>query len=284
MKPAPFAYHTPSTIDEATGMLAELGDDATLLAGGQSLIPLMNLGLARPNNVIDLRRIAPLNGFDTTGDGLVIRAMATQRQVETSEAVKAGAPLVADALTMVGFRPTRTRGTVVGSLTHADPAAELPMVALALDAKLRLVSRDRERTVSADDFFISYFTTQRQPSELVVDVLFPNRFKGWGFAEFRRRTGDFAIVAAAVAVETSGEYRIALGGIADRPLRCTSAEEVLRDQDVDQTLAQAAAEAAAEAVDPLGDIHASPDFKRRLLIPIVRAAVLDATRRGRDNG
>ncbi len=161
MKPAAFAYHTPSTIAQATALLADLQDEATVLAGGQSLIPLMNLGLARPTNVVDLGGVTQLRGIRSTEGSVVIGAMATQREAEISETVKAGAPMVADALRMVGFRPTRTRGTVVGSLTHADPAAELPMVALALDATLRLVSRDRERTVSADDFFVSYFTDRK---------------------------------------------------------------------------------------------------------------------------
>jgi CO/xanthine dehydrogenase FAD-binding subunit len=283
MKPAPFTYHAPSTIDQATALLGNLADDATLLAGGQSLIPLMNLGLARPNNVIDLAGIASLQDLTSTEAGVVIGAMATQRQVEKSPAVLEGAPMVADALKMVGFRPTRNRGTVVGSLTHADPAAELPMVALALDAKIRLVSKDTERSVAAEEFFVSYFTTERRADEIVTDVFFPNRFRGWGFAEFRRRTGDFAIVAAAVARERSGEYRIALGGVSDRPVRAKSAEALLLGRNVDVELAERAARAAAQEVEPLGDIHASTDFKRRLLVPIVRSAVLDAARRGRND-
>jgi CO/xanthine dehydrogenase FAD-binding subunit len=283
MKPAPFTYHAPSTIDQATALLGNLADDATLLAGGQSLIPLMNLGLARPNNVIDLAGIASLQDLTSTEAGVVIGAMATQRQVEKSPAVHEGAPMVADALKMVGFRPTRNRGTVVGSLTHADPAAELPMVALALDAKIRLVSKDTERSVAAEEFFVSYFTTERRADEIVTDVFFPNRFRGWGFAEFRRRTGDFAIVAAAVARERSGEYRIALGGVSDRPVRAKSAEALLLGRNVDVELAERAARAAAQEVEPLGDIHASTDFKRRLLVPIVRSAVLDAARRGRND-
>lgn len=284
MKPAAFAYHTPSTIEQATALLADLQDDATVLAGGQSLIPLMNLGLARPNNVVDLGGVTQLRGIRSTEDSVVIGAMTTQREAEISETVKAGAPMVADALRMVGFRPTRTRGTVVGSLTHADPAAELPMVALALDATLRLVSRDRERIVSADDFFVSYFTTQREPTELVVDVRFPSRFTGWGFAEFRRRTGDYAVVAAAVAIEPGGEFRIVLGGVADRPVRVPEAEAVLAGENVDVTTAELAARAAAGAVNPPGDIHGSSDFKRRLIVPTLRSAILDAVDRGRTSG
>ncbi len=280
MKPAPFAYHAPTTLGQATELLADLEDDATPLAGGQSLIPLMNLGLARPKSLVDLGGIKELHGIDSTRQHLVIGAMTTQRQAETSEAVKVGAPMVAHALTMVGFRPTRTRGTVVGSLTHADPAAELPTVALALDARFRLASQTGERDVAVDDFFVSYFTTQRQPTELVVDVSFPSRFTGWGFAEFRRRTGDFAIVAAAVAIEPNGRIRIALGGVAERPIRAPEAEAALNGHRIDDDTAELAARAAAEAVEPLGDIHGSPDFRRRLLVSIVRSALLDAANRG----
>jgi len=276
LKPAPFAYHAPTTLGQATELLADLQDDATPLAGGQSLIPLMNLGLARPKSLVDLGGIKELYGIDSTPQHLAISAMTTQRQAETSKAVKVGAPMVAHALTMVGFRPTRSRGTVVGSLTHADPAAEIPTVALALDATIRLVSTAGERDVAVDDFLVSYFTTQRQPSELVVDVRFPNRFTGWGFAEFRRRTGDFAIVLAAVAIEPNGKIRIALGGVAERPVRAPEAEAALNAHGIDEGTAEEAAHAAAEAVEPLGDIHGSSDFRRRLLVTIVRSAVLDA--------
>jgi len=172
--------------------LLELDGGAVPLAGGQSLIPLMNLGLVRPHNVVDLNNITQLRGIESTSNDIVIRAMVTQREAETSDIVRSELPLLAHALSLVGFRPTRTRGTVVGSLTHADPAGELPMVALALDARIRLVSQE--------DFFLSYLTTVRQPTELVVDVSFPRRFRSWGFSEVQRRTGDFAIVAAAVAI------------------------------------------------------------------------------------
>ncbi|MFV2000313.1 MAG: xanthine dehydrogenase family protein subunit M [Acidimicrobiia bacterium] len=279
MKPAPFSYHAPSTVDQATSLLLELGGGAIPLAGGQSLIPLMNLGLVRPQNLVDLGNIAQLHGIESTDDDVVIRAMVTQRQAETSDVVKSEAPLLAHALSVVGFRPTRTRGTVVGSLTHADPAAELPIVALALDARIRLVSQDGERVVRAEDFFLSYLTTVRQPTEIVVDVAFSRRFTSWGFAEVQRRTGDFAIVAAAVAMEPTGDMRIALAGIADKPVRSIAAEAVINGGSVDEISAEKAGQAAAEEAEPLGDIHGSSEYRRRLIAPIVRTAVLEAVTR-----
>jgi len=279
MKPAPFVYHAPSTIDQATALLVELGGSAVPLAGGQSLIPMMNLGLVRPRDLVDLSKIPQLHGIESTTDEVVIRAMVTQRQAETSDVVTSGIPLLAHAITLIGFRPTRTRGTVVGSLTHADPAAELPIVALALDARIRLISQTAERTVSADEFFVSYLTTVRQPSEIVVDVTFSRRFRSWGFAEVQRRTGDFAIVAVAVAMESNRHMRIALAGVSDRPVRSIAAEEALNGGPLDEAAAERAGRAAAEEAEPLGDIHGSSDYRRRLIAPTVRRAVLDAISR-----
>jgi carbon-monoxide dehydrogenase medium subunit len=210
-------------------------------------------------------------------------ALVTQRNVERSAQVMEAFPLMVEAIRRIGFPAIRTRGTLGGSLAHADPAGELPLVAVTVGAKLTLRSRTETRTIGADDFFVGHYTTARTPSELLVSSSWPTDWDTWGFSEFARRTGDFAIVAAAVVARLDGELvtraRVAVGGVAGRPVRLTEVEEALQGSPLAESNIESAADLAATLVDPIGDIHASPEFRRRLTTTQVRRALLEAAER-----
>ncbi|MGH7278048.1 MAG: FAD binding domain-containing protein, partial [Candidatus Rokuibacteriota bacterium] len=220
MKPAPFEYVRPASLGEALETLHQHGDDAKALAGGQSLVPLMNFRLTRPAVIVDLNGLADLAYIRADGDGLAIGALTRQRAVETSAVVRERAPLVAEATPYIGHVPIRTRGTVGGSIVHADPSAEYPVVMVALEARFRLARRDGTREVGAADFFKTYLTTDVEPTELLTEIRVPALppRTGISFMELARRHGDFAIVAVGVAVTLAGgvigSARIALGGVA----------------------------------------------------------------------
>lgn len=268
MKPPNFVYHAPQTLPELLETLEETGDEAVVLAGGQSLLPMLNLRLATPSHVIDLGRVPGLDSISSTNDGVQVGAMVTHRRMETDATVAATIPLARHAAGYVGYRSIRNRGTVGGSVAHADPAAEWPIVLLALDGEVGLASVRGRRSVAAEDFFESVYTTAKQPDEVVTSLRFSRRFAhSWGFSEFQRRTGDFATVAVAVTcVAEAGEIteaRVAIAGVSDRPLRCREAEAALAAGSA--TVATDAAEAASDSVDPIGDIHGSSSFRKRLI-------------------
>jgi carbon-monoxide dehydrogenase medium subunit len=280
MKPAPFEYHAPATLPEALGLLAEFGAEATPLAGGQSLTPLMNLRLARPVNLVDLNRIESMRALHV-GDGAVkVDALVRHATLERSEEVNAVFPVARAVAPFIGYPAIRHRGTVVGSIAHADPAAEWPCVALAFDAEITLAKSGSSRTVPASSFFKTMLTTVREPDELVTQVAFDTGFDTWGFYEFARRYGDFAVIAVVVAARTENgivtDARISLAGAGDRPLRVPEAETLLEGQPVGAESARAVAGVAAEAVDPLGDIHGSAEYRRELVRVGVERALLDA--------
>ena len=230
MKPPPFAYFAPTSVQEAAQLLAEHGDDAKVLAGGQSLIPLLSLRLARPAVLVDLNGVDELSFIDANGS-TTIGAMTRHRTVERSAVVAVNVPLLAAAVPYIGHAAIRTRGTVGGSLSHADPAAELPAVALALDATFVARSaKGGEREIAAVDFFAGYFTTALEPDEVLTSIRFPNAAPGTGVSvqEMARRHGDFAMVAAAVSLAPDGDARIALINVGDRPVRATEAEAALQ--------------------------------------------------------
>ena len=282
MKPPRFAYHAPQTLPELLETLSAAGDEAVLLAGGQSLLPLLNLRLAAPSHVIDLGRVPGLDSVDSpdSPDGSVeVGAMVTHRRMETDRVVAASAPLATHAAGFVGYRAIRNRGTVGGSVAHADPAAEWPIVLLALDGDVGLASVHGRRRVAAEDFFESVYTTAKRPDEVVTSLSFSARFaRNWGFSEFQRRVGDFAAVAVAVAcVVESGEVaaaRVAIAGVADRPLRCRVAEAALTARS--RTAAIDAAEAASDSIEPISDIHGSSSFRKRLVYAETRRAARQA--------
>ena len=287
MKPAPFRYHAPDSLAEALALLAEHGSDAKPLAGGQSLVPAMNFRLARPAVLIDLNRIPGLAAIEpadgdapSSNGGLRLGAMTRQRAAELSPLVAERAPLLAEALPLVAHPQIRNRGTVGGSLAHADPAAELPAVALALGARLRAASTTGERTIAAADFFTGLMATALEPEELLVGIEIPPRppRSGWSFVELARRHGDYALigVAAGVTLAADGCYadsRIVLVSAGEIPVSAAGASAVLAGAEPTAEAARAAAETAAAEADPPGDIHASADYRRQLIRVLVRRAL-----------
>jgi len=290
LKPPPFEYVAPTSLDEALQALADAGDEAKVLAGGQSLIPLMSLRLAQPAVLIDLNRVPGLDAIERTNGTLRIGALTRHRTVERDATVQEAVPLLAEAMPLIGHPAIRTRGTIGGSAAHADPAAEIPAVALALEATFTARSAARgERTIAAADFFDGYFTTTLEPDEILTAVDLPARTAGSGAAlvEVARRHGDFAMVGVAATLTldpasgTIADARLALINVAEKPLRATEAEQPLRGQPpTDETFAAAAAQAAA-ALDPSGDLHASPAYRRKVAGTCIRRALALAADRAR---
>jgi len=291
MKPAPFAYHRPATLDEALALLAEHGGEAKPLAGGQSLIPAMNFRLARPAVLVDLNRVAELGYVRAGRDGLQIGAMTRQRAVERSEAVRSAAPLLAEAMPFIAHPQIRNRGTVGGSLAHADPAAELPAVMLALEARFRARGPQGERWIPAGEFFTGILETALGPDELLLEVVVPKSpaRTGYAFAELARRRGDYALVgvAARVTLDRRGRCqaaRITLFSVGDGPVLATAAAAMLDGQEPSPEAMRAAADAAAQRdIDPPSDIHASAAYRRRLAAVLTRRALQRAVERAGKN-
>ncbi|HEX6349017.1 MAG TPA: FAD binding domain-containing protein [Candidatus Dormibacteraeota bacterium] len=265
MKPAPFEYHAPTEVAEAVRLLAAYGDEARPLAGGQSLVPLLNLRLARPKAIIDLNRIQSLAYHRLDGDALVVGALCRQRDLERDGQLLERCAAIADALPHIGHLGIRNRGTVVGSLAHADPAAEWPVLALLFDATLVAEGPGGRREIAVGAFFQGAFTTALQPAELLVEARFalPPAGAGTAFVEVARRHGDFALGAAAALVD-GPDVRLALGGF----------DSVPRWLPPDP-------EAAPSAVNPTGDIHAPEGYRRRLAGLLARRALDLAAERAR---
>jgi aerobic carbon-monoxide dehydrogenase medium subunit len=256
MIPAAFDYVRARSVDEALGLLAGHGEDVKVLAGGHSLLPMMKLRLARPEVLLDIAPITELRYIRVDGDELAIGALSTHAQVAASDLVKTEAPLLAHSASLVGDPQVRHRGTLGGSLAHADPAADLPMAALAAGATLVLQGPDGCRTVSADDFFTGFFDTALQPGELLVEVRLPRQAGvGWGYEKFVRRANDWAIVGVA----TVGG-RIALANMGSMPLRASATEGALAAG----ASTDDAAALAADGTEPVADLHADPDYRCHL--------------------
>lgn len=277
MKPAPFEYFQPQSLSEALALLAEHGGDAKPLAGGQSLIPAMNFRLATPAVLVDLNALGEL-AYIKGGEALRVGGMTRQSTVERSALVAKDAPLVSETMPFIAHAAIRNRGTVGGSLAHADPAAELPAVMLALNARFTLKNHKGTRTVSAGEFFVGLFTTAVEPGELLTEIEIPKAAARTGFAfqEISRRHGDFALVgvAAAVTLDESGkcaDSRIALLSVGDRPMLAEHASAAVQEQRPSREAIQAAADAAAQHdIDPSSDIHASAKFRRQLANVLTR--------------
>ncbi len=272
MKPAQFEYFDPGTLDEALGLLREHGDDAKILAGGQSLVPLMNFRLARPKVIVDVNKVPGLD-YVREADGMLhIGAMTRQRTVETSALIKAKCPLLFDATYWVGHLAIRTRGTVGGTIAHADPAAEYPCVLAALEGEVVVTGQGgQQKAVKPEDFFVTFLTTALQPTEMVTEVRFPKILPGagWHFMEFSRRHGDFAIVGVAslLQVDKQGkctDARIALCGVGGSPFKAKTAENMLKETDLNEKVIQAASEKVGEEVEPEGDLHGSAEYRKHL--------------------
>jgi CO/xanthine dehydrogenase FAD-binding subunit len=286
VKPPRFEYHDPRSIDEAFGLLAEHGDEAKALAGGQSLVPLLNFRLAHPEHLIDLNRIGALAGIRREDGTLKIRAMTRQATLEASPLVREHWPLIGDALHFVAHAQIRNRGTVGGSVAHADPAAELPVVFMLLDAKFRVASARGERTIEPSDFFVTHLTTTIEPDEMLVEIEVPPVAPrtGHAFTEFARRHGDFALggAGALITVDEQGVCRRAALGLlaaAATPVLASEAESMLVGERIDEELAVKAGERAAAGVQPTGDIHGSSEYRKRLIGVMARRAILTAAER-----
>jgi carbon-monoxide dehydrogenase medium subunit len=263
MKPPAFRYLRATSIEQCLQAIAEHGDEAKVLAGGQSLVPLMNLRLARPQWVVDVNHVPDLDYIRVEGDVLRIGATTRHREVAASETVARACPLLSQAAAMIGYPAIRNRGTLGGSLAHADPAGELPCVACATDAEIVAVSRNGRRVIPAGEFFAGYFETALDPTELLIEARFPvaRAEEAWQFREFSRKSGDFAVAASGVGLAVSDgvvtKARIAVGGVADRPRRAKDAEERLAGRPLsDEGIA-----AAAELVTLLAGAgaHDGPD-------------------------
>ncbi len=281
MKPAPFEYHRPASLAETFDLLDRYGDDGRLLAGGQSLVPALNLRLAAPRAVIDINRIPDLDAIRVTGEGLVIGALARQETLERSPLVREHAPLIASAMPHIGHSAIRARGTIGGSLALADPAAELPACAVALGATIRAGRRGGSREIAVEDFFRGVYTTALAPGEIVTKILVPRPVPGWrwGFDELARRHGDFALAGLAAGVQLAAvegrgaaegepsEYtdtRLVFFGVGTRPVRARRAEAALAGRRADAETLAAAGRALDGDLDPPGDVHGSPALRRHL--------------------
>ncbi len=292
VKPALFQYFDPTTLHEALALLAEYGDECKVLAGGQSLLPLMYLRLASPRYVIDVNRVAGLEYVREQDDTLCVGAVARQRAVERAAPVLARWPLVAEALRQVGHAAIRHRGTFGGSIAHADPAAELPAVLAALDGTVRAASTAGERMVAADDFFLAYLTTALEPTELLVEVRLPlpPAGAGWAFLEVSRRHGDFALagLACLLTLDADGRHvaaaRLAFTGVGGTPLRARNAEAALIGEAAGPAAFAHAATLAQAAAEPDSDLHASADYRRHLVGVLARRGLARAHERARASG
>jgi CO/xanthine dehydrogenase FAD-binding subunit len=287
MKPAAFTYHRPANVEEALDLRRQLGEESTVLAGGQSLVPMMNMRLARPAHLIDINRCGELDYIKEQDDRISIGALTRQRAAETSPVVKARCPLLAEGLQYVGHLPIRRRGTVGGSVAHADPSAEIPSVIAALEGKIRVASAAGARELSADEFFLGYMTTALEPNELLVEIQIPQLAPGagWAYMEFARRHGDFGIVgvAAALALEAGRIRRAWLGmaGVGPGPLKARQAEAALTGNAPGKELFARAGELAAEECDPNSDLRASAEYRRELVKVFVRRALAKSLERAR---
>lgn len=296
MKPGRFEYHVPRSLSEAVEILGGLTEtsEAKLLAGGQSLIPLMNMRLSRPDHLIDLGRVAGLQDLSVDGTAVSVGSMVTQRNVENSRSVAEANPLLANAVRSIAHFQIRERGTIGGSIAHADPSAELPLLAAVLGATIDAQGPHGARTVAADDFFLSFLTTALEEDEVITTVRFralaPD--EGWGFGEFSRRRGDFALVAAAATVTMKdGVYdsvELGFSGVADVPRLFRGANDLALGEKPSPLLWQELARQATESVRPTADAHASADDRRDLMrhlgIEVLTAATERAMRPDRHAG
>ena len=288
MKLPPVEYEAPTTVADAIDLLGEHEEEASVLAGGQSLIPLLALRLARPAVLIDINGIDELSGISATNGSVTIGAMTREYMAEESETVAGAVPLLAAALPFIGHEAIRNRGTIGGSLAHADPAAELPAVARALDAEFVVRGPSGERVIPAAQWFEGYLTTSRRPDELLLQVRFPAAAQGTGvsFQEVARRHGDFAIVGLAVSLVLSGgvisDARLAFAGLSDVPARAAAAEELLTGERPSAELFDEAARRATGDIDPPADLHGSPEYRKTVAAALVRRGLRAAADNARE--
>jgi len=280
VRPAPFEYFAPRTVDEALDLLARHGEEAKLLAGGQSLVPMMNMRLARPAVVIDLNRVAALGTARVEAGRLRLGALVRQHALERDARIAAAAPLLAEAAPLIGHLQTRARGTIGGSLAHADPAAELPACTIALDAVFHLRSARGSRQLRAADFFRGLLATALEPDELLAEIELPGPpapRTGHGFAEVARRHGDFALAGACAvlsldAASVCRDARLVIFGAGDVPHLARAAAGLIGERPDPRRLAEAG-RASADEIDARGDLHATPEYRRRVAAGLAARAL-----------
>lgn len=287
MKPAPFDYVVADSVAAAVAALAEANGDAKIIAGGQSLVPMLNFRLLRPSTLVDINRVPGLEFIEENTDAIRVGALTRHHQLETSPVIAQHLPMLAEAMTHVAHLAIRNRGTIGGSLSHADPAAELPMMARLLDAELAITSTSGRRRVAARDFFIGALATDLAAGDLVTEVVFPKLppGTGWGFEEVARRDGDFALAAVAATLTVADgviqQARIALTGVGPTPSRADEAEALLAGKVLEPAVLDEAADAVRAAVEPETDLHASADYRRHLVGVLAQRALAQAWRRAR---
>jgi carbon-monoxide dehydrogenase medium subunit len=282
VKPAKFEYHAPASVDEALVILERYDGEARVLAGGQSLVPMMNFRLAQPRALVDLNRIAGLAFIEQEGETVRIGSMTRQRRLEADPLIAAKLPLLREALRWVGHLPIRSRGTIGGSIAHADPSAEIPMILQALEGEIVARGPQGERRIPAQDLFRSALTTSLTPLEIITEVRFPAMpvQAGHAIEEFARRKGDFAIAAVAVTLLRDGERctkaRLATAGVAPTSIRLRDAEAVLEQKGLGEAAITEAADKAAAQVDPVSDLNGSAEYRRHLTGVLTSRAVVKA--------
>jgi len=290
LKPAAFEYHAPESTSDVVGLLREHGDDAKVLAGGQSLVPMLALRLTSFPHLVDVNRVTELDGIERQNGMVAIGAVTRQSTVERDASIATDAPLLAKAVKLIGHFQIRNRGTVGGSIAHADPAAELPVVALTLDAELEVANADGTRRISASEFFVGTWTTSMESDDLLVRAWFPTKAgrSGFAFEEVARRLGDFGLAGAAAAVEladddTISKAAIGLLGMGPTPLRASMAESALVGTRGEPAELEEIGRLAAAGADPPGDVHASVRYRQHVGAYLVGQAVgkaLEEARRG----
>lgn len=285
MKPAEFEYHRPRKIDDALSLLKEFGQEGKILAGGQSLMPLMNFRLAQPAHLIDVNFINGLDYIRSVNGSIQIGCLVRQSRLLNEPLIQQRCPLLAQALAQIGYEQTRNRGTLCGSLAHADPAAELPSVLLALDGVITVQSSAGTRRIAARDFFLSYLTTALSSDEIIVEASIPEMppHAGSCFLEFARKSGDFAIVGVAALLaptkDVISDARLALIGVGDKPWREREFEEKLVGEKGSSELFNKIGSAVAAKIEPSSDIHASESYRRSLARVLTKRALAEAWRR-----
>ncbi len=276
MKPPAFDYYRPTTLAEALSLIGTV-EEAKVLAGGQSLVPMMNMRLARPGALVDINQVTELTEIQTLPDRLSIGALVRHYQLEQSPVVRKYTPIIAQAETLIGHPAIRSRGTIGGSLCHADPAAELPVLAVLGDWELTVQSSGQLRTIPAREFFLSFFITAIEPTELLTAVQVPKQTAAGQIVEYAVRSGDFALAIAAVTVDvdssgTVRDARVALGGVADVPWRNSEMEQEWRGQQIGDNLWRDIAYAVSQAIDPADDLHATASHRRHLSKTLIQQA------------
>jgi aerobic carbon-monoxide dehydrogenase medium subunit len=280
MYAAPFEYHRARSVEEAVALLGEHGDDAKLLAGGHSLIPLLKLRFAQPKHLIDVRKIPDLSGIREDGDAIVIGAATTHAQIERSSLIERKLPILAEAAHVIGDPLVRNMGTIGGSLAHADPGADFPAVMLALGAEMRAIGPRGPRTIAADDFFVDLLTTALAPNEILTEIRIPALRAGTGgaYVKFRHPASGYALIGVAALVrreasETIREVRVALTGVGTRTMRARGTEQALTGKNADETTVAEAATRVVEGLEPRADAQGSVEYKTHLAVVYARRAI-----------